>query len=135
MRNSTKGKILRYSSVIGLDVGAPLAATFAYFPMWVQRGSDTTISGVFVVFALLSLIPAILVFKQKIKTPAVWTMWVIVFVMLLGLYQIIEQMLVISAVGAASNVLGAGLYKYGENIENRDKMANNGFIPMQGGKE
>lgn len=134
MKNSTKGKIMRYSSVIVLDVGAPLAATCAYFPMWVQKGSDATISGIFVVFALLSLIPAILVFKQKIKTPAVWVMWVILFSLLWGLYQIIEQMLVISAVGAISNAAGAGIYKCGENIEKQQETVNTGFIPPQDNK-
>ena len=59
MKNSTKGKIIRYSSVVALDAGAPLAATCAYFPMWVNKGSEATVSGVFVVLALLSLIPII----------------------------------------------------------------------------
>lgn len=44
-------------------------------------------------------------------------MWVILFVALWGLYQIIEQMLVVAAVGAVSNAAGAGLYKVGESIE------------------
>ena len=128
MKNSTKGKIIRYSSVVALDAGAPLAATCAYFPMWVNKGSEATVSGVFVVLALLSLIPILLVFKQKIKTPAVWVMWVILFVTLWGLYQIIEQMLVVAAVGAVSNAAGAGLYKVGESIEKSDNAPATGFI-------
>ena len=43
MKNSTKGKIIRYSSVVALDAGAPLAATCAYFPMWVNKGSEATV--------------------------------------------------------------------------------------------
>ena len=60
MRRTTKGKILKISALV-LDVGAPLAATMTQFPMWINRSAGATVSGTFVLFALLSAIPF---FKQ-----------------------------------------------------------------------
>lgn len=119
MKNTTKGKIMRYSSVIILDVGAPLAVTFYYFPVWVERSAGATVSGIFLVLALLCIIPLMLSVKRKIKTPAVWVMWTIVFVLLWGLNQIIAELLAVAGVGAVSNILGSILYKTGEYIENK----------------
>lgn len=118
----------RYQALLRWTLAHRWRQPCAYFPMWVNKGSEATVSGVFVVLALLSLIPILLVFKQKIKTPAVWVMWVILFIALWGLYQIIEQMLVVAAVGAVSNAAGAGLYKVGESIEKNDNTPATGFI-------
>lgn len=46
----------------------------------------------------------------------------------LGAISIIEQMLVVAAVGAVSNAAGAGLYKVGESIEKNDNTPATGFI-------
>ena len=51
-----KGKIAK-TAALTLDIGAPLAATFAMFPAWVERSAGSTVSGTFVVFAILSSIP------------------------------------------------------------------------------
>lgn len=116
MRRTTKGKILKISALV-LDVGAPLAATMTQFPMWINRSAGATVSGTFVLFALLSAIPFFKQIKAFFKSPSVWVMWIIMFVVLVVLREIIDEMLVICFVGAIANIIGAALYKVGERCE------------------
>lgn len=112
MQRTTKGKILKISAIV-LDVGAPLAATISQFPVWVDRSAGATMSGLFVLFAFLSAIPFFKQIKTYFKSPSAWVMWCVIFVMLVGLRAIIDEMIVICAIGLLSNIVGAGLYKVG----------------------
>ena len=43
---------------LAIDVGGPLVATMTQFPLWIERSAEATVSGLFVVFAILSAVPA-----------------------------------------------------------------------------
>lgn len=116
MRNATKGKIIKTSALV-VDVAAPLAATLSQFPVWVDKSSTATVSGLFVVFALLSAIPLIRVIKAKLKSPAAWIIWTVITVFVIALRTIIDQMAIICLVGLVANLCGAGLHKIGEIVE------------------
>lgn len=113
MKRTTKGKIFKISAIV-LDVGAPLAATVSQFPVWVDRSAGATVSGLFVLFAFLSAIPFFKQIKAYFKSPSAWLMWCIIFVALIALRAIIDEILVICAIGALANIVGAGLYKLGD---------------------
>lgn len=113
MQRTTKGKVLKVSA-LALDVGAPLAATISQFPIWVDRSAGATVSGLFVLFAFLSAIPFLRQIKAYFKSPSAWVMWCIIFVALIALRAIIDEILVICAIGALANIIGAGLYKLGD---------------------
>lgn len=116
MRNVTKAKVIKTSALV-LDVAAPLAATLSQFPIWVERSSAATVSGCFVVFALLSAIPLIRVIKEYLKSPAAWLIWTFMTVFVLALRVIIDQMAIICLVGLIANLCGAGLHKIGNYVE------------------
>lgn len=116
MQRTTKGKILKISALV-LDVGAPLAATISQFPVWVDRSAGATVSGLFVLFAFLSAIPFIRQIKAYFKSPSVWGMWCIIFVVLIALRAIIDEMIVICAIGALANIIGEWLYKLGDKYD------------------
>ena len=120
MKNRTKGNLFKWSA-LGVDVGAPLIATLTQFPAWTERSSGATVSGLFVVFALVSAIPFIKQFKEMIKTPSVPFLWALGCGMLLCLRSIVDEMIIICAVGAISNAVGAVMYKYGEGICEREE--------------
>lgn len=122
MKRTTKGKIFKISALV-LDIGVPLAATVSQFPVWVDRSAGATVSGLFVLFALLSAIPFFKQIKAYFKSPSVWVMWCIILVALVALRAIIDEMIVICLIGAAANVIGAGLYKLGDHF---DPPQNNG---------
>jgi hypothetical protein len=119
MTRQTKGSLLKCAG-LGLDVGAPLIATLTQFPVMIERSAEATVSGLFVVFALLSGIPLLKLFGKMIKTPSVPVIWLIGCGLLLCLRSIVDEMIVICAVGAFSNTAGAVMYKIGENIAGKD---------------
>ncbi len=115
MKNATKGKLIK-AGAIGLDVAAPLITTLSMFPIWVERSSEATVSGLFLVFAFLSCIPFAKWLLAYFKSPDAWVMWCIVFVLLSVLSNIIKEMLVVAGVGALANVAGAVIYKIGDVV-------------------
>ena len=120
MKRKTKGKILKCSAIC-LDVGAPLIATLTQFPAWVERSAGSTMSGIFVVFALLSAVPLFKTMGSMLKSPSSVLLWGIGFGLLLCLRTIVDEMIIICFVGLISNALGMGLYKIGEGLSKEDK--------------
>ena len=118
MKNTTKGKIIK-ASALCLDVAAPLIATCTQFPIWVDKSSAATVSGLFLVFAFLSAIPFMKQIKAYLKSPSAWSMWCIFFVLFIALRNIIDEMVIVCVVGFVANVCGAGLHKIGENVEQK----------------
>ena len=119
MSNKNKGKILRYTA-LGIDVGAPLAATISQFPIWVEESSEATFSGLFLLFAILSILPFINRVKEYLKSPSVPVLWTILFVIFLMLQNIIKEMTAVCLVGMVANILGAGVHKLGTVIESKE---------------
>lgn len=115
-----KGKIAK-AAALTLDIGAPLAATFAQFPAWVERSAGSTVSGTFVVFALLSSIPLFRFLKEIFKSPSTPLLWGVALVLLIALRNIVDEMIVISFVGVLSNAAGTVIYKYGEQLDVKEK--------------
>ncbi len=118
MKNTTKGKICKITALT-VDVAAPLAATLSQFPIWVNKSSVATVSGLFLVFAFLSAIPFMKQIKAYLKSPSAWSMWCIFLVLFVTLRNIIDQMLIVCLVGLIANACGAGLHKVGEIIEQK----------------
>ena len=122
MTNRTKGKIFKASAVT-LDVLVPLIATLTQFPVWVEKSSEATVSGLLIIFAFLSCLPFLKQIKAFFKSPSVWILWVVLLVLFICLRNIIDQMIVVCFFGAIANAIGAGLYKAGEIIgEKTDKV-------------
>ena len=115
MSNNVKGNILKTIAII-IDVGAPLAATLTQFPIWVQRSSEATFSGLFLLFAFISCLPFIKYIKAYFRSPAVWVVWLVLFVFVFALSNIINEMEVVCFVGLVANCIGAVLYKIGRHI-------------------
>ena len=115
MKNNTKGKIIR-GTALTIDVAAPLIATICQFPVWVEKSSSATISGVFLVFAFLSCLPFLNQVKTWLKSPSVPVLWCIFLVIFTFLRNIIDQMWIICLVGVISNFAGSLIYKLGNTV-------------------
>lgn len=116
MTKSALGKIVK-GSAIGLDVCGPFVATITQFPIWVEKSSEATVSGLFLMFAILSAIPLAKQIKEFIKSPSVWVLWIVLFAFFVVLRNIIDEMVIVCFVGMLSNIVGAGIYKVGNIIE------------------
>lgn len=119
MKNSTKGAILK-TIAIGIDVGVPLAATLTQFPLWVEQSAEATMSGLCLVFIGLSVIPFLKVLKEYFKSPSSWVIFGLIFMFLLLLRSILDQMLIVSFAGFVANIIGAALYGIGNNLQQKD---------------
>lgn len=113
MKNKIKGQIVQWAAILGLDVGAPLIATCTQFPAWVERSAGSTVSGLFVVFALICTIPLFKKGGEILKTPSVTLLFGILLGLLVAFRTIVDEMIVICLVGFVSNFVGSVIYKYG----------------------
>lgn len=120
MKRSTKGAILKFIAV-GIDVSVPLIATLTQFPLWIERSTESTMSGLCLVLIGLSVLPFLKVIKEYFKSPSSWVVFGIIFVLLLLLKNIIDQILIVSLAGFVANVIGAGIYAIGNSMQEKDK--------------
>lgn len=115
MKNATKGAIIK-GFALCIDVGAPLAATLTQFPVWVERSAEATMSGLCLIFLMLSALPFLKQLKAYFKSPSACVVWGLILLLLVLLRNIIDQILVVSFVGLVANVFGAGLYFIGKCV-------------------
>lgn len=115
-----KAKLIK-GGAVALDVVAPLIATCTQFPVWVERSAEATVSGLFLMFAILCSIPLFKSLRGLLKSPSAPLIWGAVLAILLSLRTIVDEMIVISFVGLISNVIGWGLYKVADGIEAKKK--------------
>lgn len=125
MKNATKGKVIK-GAALTIDVAAPLIATICQFPVWVEKSSAATISGIFLVFAFLSFLPFLNQIKTWLKSPSVPVLWCVFLVIFTLLRNIIDQMWFICVVGVISNCAGSLIYKIGNTVEVKPDANNSG---------
>lgn len=121
MKNVTKGKVIK-GVAVGIDVLGPFVATLTQFPVWVDKSAEATMSGLFLVFAALSVIPFFKQIKAFIKSPSVWVLWCVLFVFFVALQSIISEMLVVCFWGMVANIIGAVIYKIGDHVQGKPDM-------------
>ena len=119
MKNKTKGAIIK-GAALTLDVGAPLVATLTQFPLWIEKSADATMSGLCLVFVMLSCLPFIKQIREYFKSPSSWMIFTILFFVFIMLRNIIDQMLVVTFIGMVANIAGAGIYALGRHIGERE---------------
>ena len=120
IKNKTKGQIVQWAAILGLDVGAPLIATCAQFPVWVERSAGSTVSGLFVVFALICAIPLFKKGGKILESPSVTLLFGVMLGLFVALRTIVDEMIVICLVGFVSNFAGGAIYKYGEALATKE---------------
>lgn len=115
-----KAKLIKGGAIM-LDVGGPLIATFTQFPVWVERSAEATVSGLFLMFAILCSIPLFKSVKEKVKSPSILLLWCVMLAAFVSVRNIIDEMMVISFVGAVSNGVGLVLDKYADALLAKNK--------------
>ena len=119
MTNSLKGKLIQWGA-IAIDVGVPMAVTFTQLPVWVYRSSTATVSGLFVICALICSIPMLRHGAPILRNPSAPVVWGILLAIFLGLNSIVDEMLYITGFGFGANIIGSIIYKVGERIEHTE---------------
>lgn len=120
MKNRTKAAIFK-GSALALDVGAPLIATLTQFPLWIEQSAEATMSGLCLMFILVSCIPFFKQLKETFKSPSSWLIFTVMFFVFTMLRSIIDQMIIVAFVGMVANILGAGIYNIGKRFDEREE--------------
>lgn len=105
-----KGLLLHFLGLVCCIVPV-LCATASYFPLWIERGAGTTISGFTLFIVILAFMPLLKFVRRILRSPASYTMWLIAFIIFALLSSIAEEMKVICFVGFVSNIVGALFFK------------------------
>ena len=115
---------LKYNGLTALGallcIAPPAVATLCYFPVWVEKSSSATVSGLSLILILISIIPLFRIIKEHIASPSITLIWVIVCVFCIAFKSIIDQILVISFVGALSSIAGTIVFKARDKVKDKE---------------
>ena len=109
-------------NALGLAISViPVAVSvFSYFPLWIERGDITILSGISLILIGLAAVPLYKYFKQILRSPSAPVMWLIAFILFLSLSRIADEMTVISFVGLISNLIGSLIFKLARRYGKED---------------
>ena len=86
-------------------------AILLYFPIWINKGASSLLSGCSLLLLLMAASPVIKIIKRLFRTPSSYVMWFIAFIIFFMLSEISKDMTVICFVGFVSNLVGAVFFK------------------------
>ena len=89
----------------------PVIATLTYFPLWYSRGIEFFLSGLTLLFLLISAIPLIRIIKNKLKSPSAPLIWLVFFLFFFAVDKISDKCVIISFIGFLGNAIGTAFYK------------------------
>ena len=118
-RTVTRGFALRLTGILLCTLPVTVCILL-YFPVWVNKGGGAVLSGFAVFLLALALMPFYKSIKRFFASAAVYTMWLIAFILFFCLSKIADEMTVISFVGLIGNMLGALCFKLAGRKEKCD---------------
>ena len=89
-------------------------AVISYFPVWRERGGAALLSAFALILIFIAAIPLFRIIGGALKSPASYTVWLILFVLFFLLSKIADEMVVISFIGFISNLVGAVFFRLGK---------------------
>ena len=102
-----------------VSIVPPLIATVKQFPIWVERSAEATISGSVCFLIFLCLIPLYKQILAVLKTPSAPLLWTVFALFMYLMKAIADEMFVVGAVGAISNVIGWAIFKWRDVYKRR----------------
>lgn len=119
MKTNGKAAILLRIIALFFCTGPVMSAILLYFPLWKEKGGDAVLSGFSLLLILASLLPLVKLFKRMLRSPSVYMMWLIAFLIFFLFSKIADQMTVISFVGFAGNFIGSIFFRLARKSEGK----------------
>lgn len=119
-RHGRKKRLLTALGLL-LAVLPPAVATLECFPLWVERGGTRILSGCAVLLLICAARPICRFVRRRFDSPAAWVFWGVLWVALLCLRQIVDELYCIALVGMLSNIAAAICFEIarrGEETQN-----------------
>ena len=98
--------ILHFIGIL-LCVVPPAVCALMYFPLWKNVGYASCIAGGGALLLAICCIPLYKMIIRWLQSFSSYVMWLLLFLLFLGLSRIADQMTVISFVGFVSNLIGS----------------------------
>lgn len=122
MKNETKGKIITGFGY-GIAGAAPLIATASQFPVLVEKGPKTTISGVFILMCIIVALPMVIYVKklqtanQKVvKPPNALSVWGLLLIGCFAMENIIAQFKIIAIAGLSGTGVAELMFMWAKKV-------------------
>lgn len=109
MNDLTKRILLTAGGII-LSVVPVAISIILYFPLWLERGDGSVVSGFAVLLLALAAIPVFKLCRRVIASPSAWMMWLLLLIVFLATSRIADEMIVISFIGLVGGAVGAVLF-------------------------
>lgn len=120
MSASIKKLLLTISGLVAA-IAPPFVVTILQFPTWTEE-PKATISGVAILLIFFSCLPFWNQIKAYLKgSPSVTLLWIVVFVLLMLLKNIINEMLYVCVAGLAGNMVSEIFFMIRKNIKDEMK--------------
>lgn len=110
MNNRTKYIILSCAA-LSMSVLPPLIATVMQFPIWIEKSSEATVSGIALILIFFSCLPFYRAIINYFRSPSAPVVWIVICVLMYIMKSIAEQMFVVACVGAVSNLIGVLFFR------------------------
>lgn len=107
-------------TALALSILPAAICTCCYFPLWINRGPATIISGISLILILICAIPLFKLLKKHFASASAYMVWLILFVLFFMLSRIAREMTVITFVGFISNVIGAILFYVAKRVNGKE---------------
>ena len=101
---------------MALCVIPPICCTLLYFPIWAAKGGEYVLSGVTVLLLIPAALPLYRAVRTALRSPAGYTVWLVLFLIFFTMSRIAEQMAVVSLVGFLGNLAGAVFFRLSRGV-------------------
>ena len=108
-------RLLRIFGIL-LSTVPPALAILEYFPLWLAKGK-TAVSAISLLLLLLAAIPLFRLLKHRFKTPAPWSLWLILWLFLKIFLPIAEALKTIAFISFPTCLFGAVCFHYAKKTE------------------
>lgn len=106
-------------------IGIPIIVILTYFPLWIERDSASTMSGISVIFLLIVIIPLVKYAKQVFTSVySCLIIWAIFLGLFVSLENIISEMIIVCEVALGSNIVATILFASAKKFKAKELVTN-----------
>ena len=102
-------------------IAPPLIATLNSFPLFIERSSSATVSGLSLILFICCSMPLVKLAGKHINSPASPVLWIVVFAISTMMKNIIDEVCMISLIGLCSGGASFFLFKFTDKKFPKDK--------------
>ena len=109
-------KILLRILGVALCVLPPAISTLEFFPLWLSDGKSA-LSALSLMLLLLSALPLFRIVKRHLRSPSLWMLWLVLWILLEAFLPILSAIKTIALISFPTGILGAVCFRLASRRE------------------